>query len=469
MGRCQRTAARRTCARACGRFASRCLVSDEAPAEGRVRHLIRLWRTSRKSLIGASVVVAQPLLLNAISIPATAYIIASLGPLGYGEWAVALSLIASTAVLVGLGARSAFVRGVSREPSTAPTAFAEQLGLRIFLGAFAGAVSVAACLALGYRGVVFQCTVLLAVGGIFSAVAQVVADLLIAFERLPSMSIINAIGGLSLTVASVFAIWLGVGPIGLAVSYLFGPVLSAVLSLILVQRQLFPVRVTWTPRRWWTLLTESKIFTGQLLVYGLDTQAANLLVPKLVDVTSYGYFAAGTLVPTRLMVIPDGLNMAFYPVLVRNHAEGHEAFRRSVKRYCLLAGVVGTLAAVPVFFLAGPIARLLFPEHPEVCRTMIQLTIWWVPLVALYTAATNSLNAAFREGAETRVAFAAMIVSMLVTVVLVATWQLTGAGIALLAKGFINLAFRTPLFFAAMKSPDAGSAQELKPAAGVQP
>ena len=83
---------------------------------------------------------------------------------------------------------------------------------------------------------------------------------------------------------------------------------------------------------------------------------------------------------------------------------------------------------------------------------LIQTTIWWVPLVSIYTAMFNCLNAAFREAAETRVGFAAMIVSMLVTVVLVATWQLRGAAIALLAKGFINIAFRVPLFLSAMRS-----------------
>lgn len=429
-------------------------MAEETPEPAGLGKLLHLWRNSRKSLIGAGFMVAQPLLLNALSIPATGYIIKSLGPLQYGEWAVALSLLASTTVLVGLGARSAFVRLISRERDKAPHAFAEQLGLRIFLGAFAGAVSLAACIALGYRGIVIQCTALLALGGIFNAVAQVVADLLIGFERLPSMSIINGIGGLSLTVASVVAIYFGFGPIGLAASYMIGPILMAALSLLLVQRQLFPVRMLWMPRRWWALLAESKTFTGQLLIYGLDTQAANLLVPKLVDVTSYGYFAAGTLVPTRLIVVPDGLNTAFFPVLVRNHGEGPKAFRRSVRNYLLLSFAVGMAAALPVYFLAGPVARLLFPDHPEVCKMLMQTTIWWVPLVSLYTGITNCLNAAYREGPEARAAFAAMIVSMIVTVALIWTWQLTGAAIALLAKGAINLLFRAPLFIGAMRSSD---------------
>lgn len=428
-----------------------------------IRDFIALLQASRKSLVGASFLVAQPLLLNALSIPATAYIISSLGPLGYGQWAIALSLLTSTSMLTNLGVRAAFVRRVSRDHASARGSFAEQLGLRLVLGAFAGAVSLSVCAALGYPSIVLQCTLLLAIGGVFSAAGTVVADVLTAMERLPSMAAINGIAGLSLTVASVAAIWSGAGPFGLALSYLLGPMLTALLSLALVQRQLFPVRVSWDVRRWGSLLYESRVLGFQLFIVGLDAQAANLLVPKLVGIASYGYFAAGTLLPTRLLVIPDGLNDAFFPVLARSHAEGLAAFRRSVKRFCILAGVAGLGAAVPVFLLAGPIARLLFPNQPEICRTIIQLTIWIVPLFAIQTAVGYSLNAAYREAAESRVSFIATVISLCATVGLIVWFGLLGAAAALLVKGALNCVFRIPVLMTTLRA----EATETRPAAGV--
>ena len=417
--------------------------------------------------MGASYLVAQPLLLNALSIPATAYIIKSLGPFGYGQWAVALSLLAGTGVLANLGVRAAFVRSVSRDPDTAPTAFAEQLGLRMAMGAGAGAVALALCAALRYPPAVLQCTLLLAIGGIFGAVAAVVADVLTAIQRLASMALINFIAGLSLTVASVLAIWLGAGPVGLALSYLIGPVLTALLSLLLVQRQLFPVRISWNLRRSWSLLVSSRVLSLQLFIGAIEAQAGNLLVPKLVGIESYGYFAAGTLLPNRLLVVPDGLSTAFFPVLARAHGQGHAAFRSAVKRFFLLAGLAGLATAIPVFLLAGPIARLLFPRQPDICRTMNQLKIWMVPLVSLTSAAGYSLNAAFREAAEAKAASMAILVSLTMTVGLIVTFGLAGAGAALLTKAALNLIVRIPPLFATL-DPDGAFAATRQPAPAGQ-
>ena len=94
-------------------------MTEELNSPQGLEGLRKLWKSSRRSLIGASAVVAQPLLLNAVSIPATYYIISSLGPEQYGEWSIALSLLAATSVLVGLGTRLAFVRSISRDPSRA--------------------------------------------------------------------------------------------------------------------------------------------------------------------------------------------------------------------------------------------------------------------------------------------------------------------------------------------------------------
>src|SRR3954470_5984995 len=89
----------------------------------------------RKTLLGAACLSLQPLALNALSVPVMAYIIRQLGPIGYGQWAVATSLLAVSAILTNLGLRGAFVRAVAAEPESAPAALAEQLGLRLLLAA----------------------------------------------------------------------------------------------------------------------------------------------------------------------------------------------------------------------------------------------------------------------------------------------------------------------------------------------
>ena len=53
----------------------------------------------KPSALGAVCMMLQPIFLNLLSIPATAYIIRGLGALGYGQWMVGVSLVAAMTFL----------------------------------------------------------------------------------------------------------------------------------------------------------------------------------------------------------------------------------------------------------------------------------------------------------------------------------------------------------------------------------
>ena len=407
---------------------------------------------ARKSLIGASFIIVQPLLLNVISLPVTAYIIAVLGPHDYGQWSVALTMITSTAILTNLGLRSFFIRGVAQRPETARRAFGEQLGLRMCLAVVAGLVSLLVCRLLGYPTEILNCTAILAIGAVFTAAAGVVSDLLSATERLPSLATINFTAGLLLTAASAAAMWLDTGPLGLAGAYLVGPLVTGILSLLLIQRRMFPVTVLGTPRRYWELLKQARILGLQLFVMNLGNHAENLLVPKLVGISAYGYFAAGTLLPRRMEVVSDGLNTAFYPVLARSYQQSPAQALVTVKRLGLFMCAACLPAAIGLTFFADPIARLLFPDSPEICRTVIMITIWWLPLVGLAYAMGYAINAAGRERDEARIAIAATVASLVLSLILIQSFGLIGACFALVGRAALGLLFRLPCFIRTLRS-----------------
>ena len=413
---------------------------------------------ARKSLIGASFVIVQPLLLNVISLPVTAYIIAVLGPHHYGQWSVALTMITSTAILTNLGLRSFFIRGVAQHPETARKAFSEQLGLRMCLAVLAGLFSLLVCRLLGYPAEILRCTAILAIGAVFTAAAAVVSDLLSATERLPSLATINFAAGLLLTAASAVAMWLGGGPLGLAGAYLVGPLMTGTLSLLLIQRRMFPVSVSGTPRRYWELLKQAKILGLQLFVMNLGNHAENLLVPKLVGISAYGYFAAGTLLPRRMEVVSDGLNTAFYPVLARSYQQSPAQALVTVKRLGLFMCAACLPAAIALTVFADPIARLLFPDSPDICRTVIRITIWWLPLIGLAYAMGYAINAARLEREEARIAISSTVASLVLSVILIQAFGLLGACYALVGRAALALAFRIPCFLRTLRPPQVAAA-----------
>ena len=414
--------------------------APSAPATAMVRSV----PTARRGLFAASHLAVQSLLLNAISVPVMAYIVRRLGDVGFGHWSTATTLVASTSVLANLGLRGAFVRSVARDPATAPAALAEQITLRLLLSILAGGIAVA-CV-LPYPPVVRACVAVAAAGLLFTTINNTLADLLQGLHRISVYAGSNLLAGLALTAVSLAAVFWGAGPVGLSVAYLAGPICGAALLAWYVRRRL------WTPlppgdtcgeqgggdgdikprttlgtrnhphpnplpegegtrgappapqalstrHRFGRLLWVSRFFAAQQLVNTLSNNAESLLLPLLVDAGAFGCFSAGLLLASRLIVIPDGLGSAFYPMVATLHATDPRAAARELKRYLLVSLAACLPIAIGLSAVATPIATLLFPHSAAVCTLVIRLTVWSLPLNGIENVMGYSLNAAGQDAA----------------------------------------------------------------------
>lgn len=417
----------------------------------------------RSAAFGAACISLQPILLSALMLPATAYVIRGLGPTGYGQWATATALVAATSFLTNLGLRGTFVRAVARDPDSAAQAFAEQLGIRMVLGLFAAVMALGACALLGYSSTVLLCTTFSVLALVLTTIASTANDLLQALHRLPTIAMVNLLGGIFLTAASVIAICVGAGPVGVAATYLSGPVLSVAMLLWIVERRHVCVRLHWNTRRSLKLLWEARFFAAQQLVATVSNNAEALILPRLLGPTAFGFFSAGTLLPTRLTAIPDGIGTAAYPAIAQAHRQETGATHGMIWRFLLLAGSVCIAAALAVSLLARPIAQLLFPGHGEVCEQVLRITIWLVPLMGLHCVMSYALNAMSRDAVQARASLLGGMAALLMTAVLV--WQLGLIGACwsmVLRQGFQVLAL-TPLLIRAMQG-TCWRAVILKPA-----
>jgi O-antigen/teichoic acid export membrane protein len=398
----------------------------------------------KRSLFGAALLMLQPLLLNVLSVPATGFIIAKLGATTYGQWTLALSLNTMALDLTNLGLRSFFVRRLTQDPAGAATTFRDQIGVRSLLAVVGAGVSIAMAWLLGYPTTVVVTTALLSIGVLFTAIASCAADLLQATERLPVLASINTAAGLVVTVASVVVTYADLGLPMLCVAYLLGLLLACVLSLRYVHRQLFPVRVHLSMRRSVALLWEARVMGAQVVAGTLAYQAENLLVPLLCGMAQYGQFAAGSLLARRLGVLPDALCTAFYPRMVR--AYQRQAPGLSLRGLALLPVLFCVPAALGVFCLAAPISRLLFPDNPTISTFVIQVTIWFVPLLGLTQGLAYALNAAQCERRDLVRLLVTTSIALICTPILIWQFGVLGACLSLLLRQGLPAVARLSLF-----------------------
>lgn len=394
--------------------------------------------------LGTLCLIIQPLLLNVIGIPATGYIIRQLGATGYGQWATATTLIATVTFLTNLGLRMYFIRSIARDPESAQAGLAEQLGLRILLGLLAALVALGSAMLLRYPTVVLQCTAIASFGLVLTCAASATTDLLQATQHLSALAGVNLIAGLVLTAASVAVIAAHGGPAELSMAYLLGPVITLALSLRLVQRRCCKVGIRWDLRRSGLLLWQSRLMASQLAVGTVAAQAEALLIPKLVGMNAYGFFSAGWLLPSRLGIIPDAVVTTFYPIFSQKQQEGPRAAALEVARAALLVlGLCGG-AAIGIGIIAGPISQILFREEAALCRQVMQISVWWLPLQGLAGVMGYALNAAGRERDETRLSIISNVAAISISAGLIVAFGLSGAAWATVCRGALAVLIRLP-------------------------
>jgi len=422
----------------------------------------------RSTLMGGISYAFAPMLLSALGVPVMAYIIRRLGPEAYGEWSTAAALVATVTILANLGLRGAFVRTVARDPASAPQETAEQLGLRLALCLVAAAVALIACFALGYSDIVIKCTAIGCAGLLLVTVFTTLSDLLQALQRLHVVAAVSFLSGAILTVVSAVVIWQGGGPVALSAGYLIGPLLGAMLVMVIVQRGHFPVRMSWNPRRGWALFGESRHFTLQQIIGACSANSTLLLLPALVGPVGFGFFAAGGLLATRLAAVPEGLASAFYPALAREYANSPREAGRRLLRLLLLTTAMCIAMAGAITALSAPIANWLFKSEPALCGLVMRITIWSLPLVAIGSMMGYALNAAGKDRIHARLSFHVAWINLVLTAALVVQGGIIAAAWALPLRYLVLIAFFSPSFLPILLNPSrepraAHPGRELRP------
>ncbi len=384
----------------------------------------------------------QPILMNAISIPLTAYIIRRLGPTNYGEWTAATSLIGVAGSFATLGLRGHYVRAVASEPARAATLTAEQMGLRLGLGTAVTLGSVLVAWALHYPQAVIACTLIAGVGLIVNSISTTATDLFQARGELMVIASIAMAYGILVSLATTLAVWGGVGSVGLALAYLTGPITWAILSIRMMQVQDVTPRVHWNLARFWAHLVDARYLAAQQFVGALGQNAEGIAAPALVGMSRYGLFAAGTLIPSRLAAIPDGISSAMYPTVAARWEGDPVAATRAISEAVTLTLALCLPLCLLSCFVATPISQILFPGEPETCALIIRITSWSLPLLGINMIVGYALIAAGLDVSQLRVVLIASILAFGASIGLIWAYGLLGVCASYLLRQVIFILCR---------------------------
>jgi O-antigen/teichoic acid export membrane protein len=399
-------------------------------------------KASRTGLSGAFFLIVQPLIINLIGIPAFACIMRSLGPLKFGQWSIAVSLVALTTFLTNLGLRTIFVRSIAIEPDKAGLRFAEQLGLRFLLALAASGAAILLAWGLAYSRDIILSVAITSLGLVLTVISLVSGDVLQGFQRFKIFATVNFIAGIVLTLLSVGAVLAGCGPVGLSISYLSGPAISATLFLLIIHVQHFPIRIRFDFRRFRDMLNENRTQGVQQFFWVLQDRIEQLLIPKMVGIAEFGYFSAGSMPAGRLTILPDGLSTAFYPALSRQCSQKDRSTTIALTARLIMVSFALCLPfAVLLTFLAGPLSAILFRTRPDICKQVIQVTIWSLPILGLFSPMSFIMQAAGKHEIAARWGIYATVCNVAASIFLIKFFGLNGACWSWVLRSAVSTAF----------------------------
>ena len=171
------------------------------------------------------------------------------------------------------------------------------------------------------------------------------------------------------------------------------------------------------------------IFAGLLVViYGKVTDT--LLLGKMVDETSVGYYAAATMLcnawPFVLTAIIDSLS----PVIIDAYKTDHETFEKKLKQLYAMIFYISTLAAVMITLLSDIVILIIYGSQYIEASVPMKIYAWSTAFSYIGVARTIWMQCEGKTRYETVIALIGALTSILLNYFLIRSYGLIGAAMA---------------------------------------
>jgi O-antigen/teichoic acid export membrane protein len=114
----------------------------------------------------------------------------------------------------------------------------------------------------------------------------------------------------------------GRGLLGLALAFLVGNSVAALLGLLWLRARFFKPRLAWAPARWWRLLREAAPLGGAIVLSVAYTRTAVFLLDYLQGSSAVGLYGVAQKLTEPLAILPAALMAAVFPAFAQGLAQG---------------------------------------------------------------------------------------------------------------------------------------------------
>lgn len=365
-----------------------------------------------------------------VSLLSVAILLRHLGPADGGRFVTVLSIAALAAGitdggLAGIAVREyAVLRGRERDEAQR-----QLLGIRILLTLAGTAGALAFTAAAGYGAEMVLGVLLASLALLFNGLQNSLATPLNAqlrMERVAGADLLRQVLAAALIIALVVA---GAGFVALFSANLVAGLVAMVVIAVLV-RGMMPLRPSLHVRGWGPMLRETLPYAAATAVSAVYFRFAMILVSLIASPTETGYFGASFRGVEVLLVVPQLLVGAAFPIFSRAARDDHERLAYAVGRVFDAMLILGTAVALGLCVGAPFVIRVV--AGPEFAPAADVLRWHGLSLLMSFIGAAWAYAAlSLRRHHDVLVAtLGALGVSLVLTTILTITHDAVGAAAA---------------------------------------
>lgn len=391
-----------------------------------------------RAVTNSILLVAQPLILNVLSVAVVGYMARTLGHDQYGTFVFAFAFVSAFTPLSSMGLRAIMVRDIAQDKWDFSEYVGKSLALRSLLGLLTLLAVLVAVNALQYPTETRKAVYIASLTAFFTSVTSLFIDVFQAKQNVRYVAYIQLVPGVVLTIASVIVLQLGFGLYGLVWVYTIGGLLGTALATHYFRRAFQLPRLRVDLALWRSSLIRAVPFFIPTMVATLGSKMGIILLSKLGGSSDVATYAAANNLVEKLIIVPDGICTAMFPALAALYKNSHAesiAFYKKVRLFMIMLGLP---LAIGTTYLASDIITLIYGPTYERSVPVLQVLIWWLFLIFLTSLQGWTLGAIQLEKKGAIVPFVATPVYVVLCLALIPSYQAIGASIALLCGALLS-------------------------------
>lgn len=359
----------------------------------------------------------------------------------FGRLSVAFTLFYVTQVLGSFGLNTYISREASKEPDAVGRYLVHGMVVALTAASLAYVLLTGFTFAAGYAPETRTAILLLAIGAVPLAVATVCHGVFQALERMPIIPAVNIPAHVLKLAAAFVMVQRGVAVEGVILAIVATQFLAAgavvVIAMRLARERRSSLAVQIKHLR--GLVLAASAFVGIDVVIALWSGLPLLLLSLFAVEAEVGRYSAAHQLIVPVSLLMNATMVAALPLMSRTLSLGAERLRNVTKGVLTVTLALALPAAVGLMLVANDALSLIYGAGFESAGRLLAIVAPLIVFQAMTSGLGNALYAGMMERATLRIVSVNCIATLVLGLVLIPGFGATGAAVAALSVGVLNL------------------------------